>query len=179
MSASAYPDLEAIHRELGVPPDYATIRRLPWQAEATEERVLIAVRAGRAITLTVPAAAAWQEMKEAAAKRHVILIPLSGFRSVERQIELFRAKKSAGQSVAEILRVNAAPGFSEHHTGRAVDIGTNDSPPFEESFAATTAFRWLEAHAGSFGFSLSYPANNPHGIVFEPWHWLWQPGVGR
>ena len=22
---------------------------------------------------------------------------------------------------------------------------------------------------------MSYPRDNPHGIVYEPWHWCWQP----
>ena len=35
---------------------------------------------------------------------------------------------------------------------------------------------WLASHAGEFGFSMSYPRGNPHGIVYEPWHWLYAPG---
>lgn len=71
----------------------------------------------------------------------------------------------------EILNVNAAPGYSEHHGGRALDIGTPGEPPAEESFEHTPAFAWLTRHAGDFGFVMSYPRGNPHGIVYEPWHW--------
>ena len=50
--------------------------------------------------------------------------------------------------------------------------------PAEESFEATDAFAWLQAHAGEHGFHLSYPRDNPHGIVYEPWHWCWKPANG-
>jgi D-alanyl-D-alanine carboxypeptidase len=73
----------------------------------------------------------------------------------------------------EILKVNAAPGFSEHHSGRAIDIGTPGQPPAEESFEHTAAYAWLDAHAEQFGFRLSYPRGNSHGISYEPWHWYW------
>ena len=73
--------------------------------------------------------------------------------------------------MAEILQVNAAPGYSEHHGGEALDIGTPGEPPAEESFETTPAFAWLSQHAARHGFSLSYPRDNPHGIVYEPWHW--------
>src|SRR5690606_41627176 len=70
-----------------------------------------------------------------------------------------------------ILEVNAAPGWSEHHSGRAVDISAPGEPPAEESFEATPAFAWLRANAAGLGFTMSYPRDNPHGIVYEPWHW--------
>ena len=25
--------------------------------------------------------------------------------------------------------------------------------------------------AGAFGFSMTYPRDNPWGIIYEPWHW--------
>jgi D-alanyl-D-alanine carboxypeptidase len=67
--------------------------------------------------------------------------------------------------------VNAAPGHSEHHTGRAVDIATPGSRPLTEEFEQTDAFRWLSSRAVEFGFSLTYPRDNPWGIAYEPWHW--------
>ena len=53
----------------------------------------------------------------------------------------------------------------------ALDIGAPDEPPAEESFERTAAFAWLQEHAGEHGFAMSYPRDNPHGIVYEPWHW--------
>ena len=59
--------------------------------------------------------------------------------------------------------------------GTALDIGTPDEPPAEESFERTPAFAWLQANAGGYGFVMSYPRDNPHGIVYEPWHWRFDP----
>ena len=49
--------------------------------------------------------------------------------------------------------------------------GPPGEPPAEESFERTAAFDWLRTHAGAHGFTMSYPRDNPHGIVYEPWHW--------
>jgi D-alanyl-D-alanine carboxypeptidase len=113
-------------------------------------------------------------MQDAAQSDSVVLLPISGYRSLARQAEIIRSKRDVGQSLESILRVNTAPGYSEHHTGRALDIGTIDSVLLEESFGATPAFAWLSMHAQKFGFRLSYPRGNPLGIAYEPWHWLWR-----
>ena len=36
----------------------------------------------------------------------------------------------------------------------------------------------VQFNAGAHGFRLSYPRDNPHGIVYEPWHWCWHPPRG-
>ena len=110
-------------------------------------------------------------MQARAAEEGMHLLIVSGYRSVEYQARLIRKKINAGQSVSEILGVNAAPGHSEHHTGRAVDIATPGSRPLTEEFEESDAFRWLQEHGGTFGFSMSYPRNNPAGFIYEPWHW--------
>jgi zinc D-Ala-D-Ala carboxypeptidase len=69
--------------------------------------------------------------------------------------------------------VNAAPGYSEHHAGRAIDVATPSSRPLEQEFESTDAFRWLAAHADAFGFRLSFPRDNRHGIAYEPWHYCY------
>lgn len=164
-----------LNRELGLPADYAARRGLSLQPEATTLVVAGRTDDGREIQLDPAAATAWEQLRAAAAAEGIALILVSGFRSVDRQAEIIRRKRAAGQSAEQILRVNAAPGYSEHHTGCALDLGTPGEPPLEESFAATPAYRWLERHAAGFGFTLSYPRDNPHGIVYEPWHWRWQP----
>lgn len=168
--------LAAIHGELGLPADYTTHRGLPVQPEADPAALVVIGRndAGRDIALTLAAAAAWRQLHAAAARDSITLIPLSGFRSVARQAEIIRAKLAAGQSLSDILRLVAAPGYSEHHTGGALDIGSPENTALDEAFAATPAYHWLVAHASAFGFHLSYPAGNPHGIAYEPWHWCWR-----
>jgi D-alanyl-D-alanine carboxypeptidase len=99
-------------------------------------------------------------MRGAAVREDLELVAVSGFRSIERQAEIIREKLAAGQRLDEILRYVAAPGFSEHHTGRALDIATADHIELDEEFEHTTAFRWLVANAEQFGFTLSYPREN-------------------
>jgi len=166
-----------LHRALGIPPTYAAERRLAPQPEAAAgELADVGLNPdGRMIRLHRDAADAWRRMQAAAAAAGVALVPISGFRPVARQAELIREKLAAGRALDDILRTVAAPGFSEHHTGRALDIGSPDHLELEEDFARTAAFRWLEVHAGEFGFRLSYPRNNAHGIGYEPWHWCWHP----
>lgn len=167
--------LAALHRELGIPPQYAAERRLRPQPEAAEpDLVEIGINdEGRSIRLISSAARAWVAMHRAAARDDIELVAISGFRSIARQVEIFRAKLAAGQTAGEILRYVAAPGFSEHHTGRAIDIGSVEHLELDEEFATTSAFQWLQRNAVDFGFTLSYPRDNPHGIGFEPWHWFW------
>jgi D-alanyl-D-alanine carboxypeptidase len=112
-------------------------------------------------------------MQSAAAADDITLYPLSGFRSIARQTRIIRTNLAAGREPSDLFRFVAAPGFSEHHTGRAIDIGSPEDVSVEEKFAHTAAFRWLRRHAGKFGFVMSYPRRNPHGIGYEPWHWCW------
>jgi zinc D-Ala-D-Ala carboxypeptidase len=159
---------------LGIPADYAASRGLTLQVEATDLIRIGSNAAGRDILLSPPTAAAWDKMRLAASESGVTLLALSGFRSIGRQAEIIRAKRSAGETMEAILRVMAAPGYSEHHTGRAIDIGALGDPPLTEDFARTPAFQWLGAHASAYGFGMSYPRGNPHGIGYEPWHWYFR-----
>lgn len=122
--------------------------------------------------LLVPAAScAWQKLKNAAREDQVLLFIASGFRSIERQEEIIRRKLNNGACIEDIMKVCAPPGYSEHHTGCAVDIATPGSPILEAAFEETPAFRWLEIHANSFEFYLSFPKGNTCGYQYEPWHW--------
>ena len=133
---------------------------------------------GRDARLAAPAAEAWLRLRAAAAADDQVLVLISAFRSIAEQAEIIRRKRARGLAWETILRVNAYPGFSEHHTGRAIDLGTPGSVDLSESFENTPAFAWLQARAGMFGFRLSYPRDNPAGIAYEPWHWMWHPASG-
>ena len=130
----------------------------------------------RPLWLDAAAARGWRAMRAAALRGEVVLEAISGYRSHDYQLGIFRRKLARGQSVEQILRVNAAPGFSEHHGGRVLDISAPGEPAAEESFESTPAFAWLQSRAGDFGFEMSYPRGNPHGIDYEPWHWRWAGG---
>ena len=161
----------AIHRALGIPTDYG---RNPFLPQFREADLLVDVGVdtlGRVQKLAPEAARAWTEMVTAARSDSVQLFLVSGFRSIEYQCALFEKKLAAGHSIDSILAVNAAPGFSQHHTGSAVDIGTPGIELLTEEFEHTEAFRWLLAHADTFAFSMPYPRNNRYGFIYEPWHW--------
>ncbi len=164
-------------QELGIPSGYAKARGIAICPEATELVSIGPDDDGRDCLLAKPAAAQWRAMRAKAAEAGIELTPLSGFRSIERQAQIIRGKLALGEPVEQILRTMAAPGYSEHHSGCAVDIGTPDVPPLEEAFATTPAFKWLGENAANFGFHLSYPKNNRQGFIYEPWHWCWVPSA--
>lgn len=164
----------AVHRELGIAAGYADDRQIPLQPEA---RYLTSIGADvyeREQSLSPEAADAWAAMKKAASRDGVDLQVVSAYRSLSYQEGIVRRKLDKGQTLDEILRVSAAPGYSEHHSGCALDLTTPGYPVLEEEFEESDAFRWLVEHAASFDFYLSFPRDNPHGLAYEPWHWAWR-----
>jgi D-alanyl-D-alanine carboxypeptidase len=160
--------------ELGFPPDYADRCNLPLQVEADELCSIGPDIFQREQELSPEAAQAWQAMHAAAATEAVELQIVSAFRSVAYQADIVRRKLEQGQCLTDILQVSAAPGYSEHHSGRALDLTTPGYEPLEPEFEQSAAFAWLTANASRYGFSLSYPRDNPYGIAYEPWHWCWR-----
>ena len=162
---------QKLHQELGIPVDYGEDRSLPYYPEATGLVDVGPNLVGRMQRLTSDTAASWQQMVQAASDDGIRLLIVSGFRSFDYQAQLIRNKLEAGQSIGEILEVIAAPGFSQHHTGGAVDIATPGSRSLTEEFEESNAFAWLGENAGEFAFSMSYPRDNSYGFIYEPWHW--------
>jgi D-alanyl-D-alanine carboxypeptidase len=117
-------------------------------------------------------AASWQNMIATAKHDGVVLVAVSGFRSFDYQRKIVERKLAAGLKVEQIICVSALPGFSEHHTGRAIDIGTPGCPPVTEEFELTLAFDWLTRRGQDFGFRMTYPRGNQFGVIYEPWHWV-------
>jgi D-alanyl-D-alanine carboxypeptidase len=163
--------LRELHKELGIEANYAQDTGLEPFPEAGDLVDVGPNLVGHVQRLTPAAAESWAKMVAAAAADGVQLLIVSGFRGIEYQADLIRKKIAAGQQIGDILEVNTAPGFSEHHTGNAVDIATPGSRPLTEDFENSEAFQWLTKNAGRFGFSMTYPRGNPWGITYEPWHW--------
>jgi D-alanyl-D-alanine carboxypeptidase len=108
-------------------------------------------------------AAAWRAMRAAAAADGVMLVPTSGFRTMEEQERLW-AEHLSGARPTPVAR----PGYSNHQNGRALDITVHDSQESAE-------YRWLDAHAGAFGFrNVGAAFRRP-----EWWHWEWSAEANR
>ncbi len=158
---------------LGVPRDYGRRRKLRLQREPARLVSIGLDMHGREQWLQPRAARAWTAMRDRAAQDGIDLQLVSAFRSIEYQIGILERKLARGQAIDEILRVSAAPGYSEHHSGRCVDLATPGFAVLEEEFEHSPAFAWLSRNAHSFGFALSYLRDNRYGFAYEPWHWCW------
>lgn len=156
---------------LGISSELIAVRGLRECGEATDLEVAEVGAGGRNHLLIPAAAESWRNLKEAALDDGISLFIVSAFRSIDRQTEIVRQKLEAGMAIEEILTACAPPGYSEHHTGRAIDLSTPGSRAVEVEFDQTTAFAWLNVHAAKFRFYLSYPVGNQCGYQYEPWHW--------
>lgn len=117
-------------------------------------------------------------MFTAAEEEEIILVLGSGYRSDEEQQEIYDDYVNRlGQEHAD--RISSKAGYSEHQTGLAVDIYTDDDTyDLSDEFVNTDAGKWLSEHAYEYGFILRYPqgAEEITGFSYEPWHYRY---VGR
>ena len=129
------------------------------------------------LQLRADAARALLSLQRAAAADGVEIVVISAFRSRELQRQLFFEVSAArNQSPQDRAQVSAPPGFSEHSTGYAVDLGDARLPGtnLSASFESTPAFAWLMANAARYHFLLSFPRGNRQGVSYEPWHWRFE-----
>ncbi|MBW4481121.1 MAG: D-alanyl-D-alanine carboxypeptidase family protein [Tildeniella torsiva UHER 1998/13D] len=135
---------------------------------------LVALNANASIRLRTAAASQYEAMAQAASRAGVSLVPLSGFRSqAEQETIFFSLKADRGQNAQTRAEVSAPPGYSEHHTGYAIDIGDGNQAGtnLNSDFVDTRAYQWMETNAVQYGYELSFPPDNFQGVAFEPWHW--------
>ncbi len=120
-----------------------------------------------------------KEMQDDAEKDGIYLVFLSGYRSIKLQKQIFYSLKSMRNQIAsERARVSAPPGYSEHSTGFAIDIGDayEREADFEESFENTSAFKWLKNNAAKYHFRLSFDKDQT-SVDYEPWHWRYEGSI--
>ena len=112
---------------------------------------------------------------------------VSAYRSVEEQqavvSSVINQNISAGMSEADAksaaMSVLTEPGYSEHHTGLAIDLvdttyyQNTPNDLLNEAYADTDSAKWLAENAPKYGFILRYPKGKEAetGINFEPWHY--------
>lgn len=124
------------------------------------------VKNGGKIYLLPEACNALTAMAEKAEQDNIALIIDSGYRSAWYQKKIFKRLMEKGKTFDEIVRYVAPPGYSEHMLGLAVDFF-----PSDWRFADSLAYQWLKQHAGTFGFTESYPESRPDNKPWEPSHW--------
>ena len=112
--------------------------------EEAPEDDLVALDSNPEIRLRTAAAEQFEAMRRAAREAGHNLTPLSGFRTQEEQEYLFFGiKAERGQDAHTRAEVSAPPGYSEHHTGYAIDIGDGNQPDthLSQDFEETEAFK--------------------------------------
>lgn len=137
--------------------------------------------ADSSLQMQTEAAAAFDEMRQAANATGLHLMACSTYRSVERQTELYEAEvqkwidkgyadADAREKAATVVMI---PGCSEHNTGLAVDVGSVTNQRVEQDFENEPEFDWLQEHAAEYGFILRYPSDKQAitGVSYEPWHY--------
>ncbi len=115
-------------------------------------------------------------MCRAAAQEDVWFWVASGYRSVEEQRGVLGRAIGEGEQAGltaeaarqEALRTIARPGYSEHHTGLAIDLNDVSS-----GFEDTPAYAWLQRRGADYGFIQRYQGDKSHitGIDNESWHY--------
>ena len=137
---------------------------------------------------------AFKKMQAHASKDSIELKIISSTRNFETQKSIWEAKWTGvrkvenGQNLAEtvsdpeeraliILRYSSMPSTSRHHWGTDLDINALNNKYFE-SGKGLKEYRWLQKHAGTYGFCQPYTAKDhkrPNGYYEEKWHWSYIP----
>ena len=111
---------------------------------------------------------AFANMAEAARKDSVELITDSGYRSASFQERIIKRRMNEGSSFENVIRFVAPPGYSQHETGRALDM-----VPSEARFVYTDAYQWLKVNASEYGFYETLPEDSTGETYWESWHWYY------
>ena len=129
----------------------------------------------------------YEAFSEAATKAGFPLVIISAFRSVESQKEVFDTNvnglvsgngMSQEEAIAKTKETITEPGYSEHHTGLAVDIVDQDwynsysTQVLDASYGDQPGAKWIAENAPKYGFIIRYPKDRQDitGITYEPWH---------
>ena len=145
-----------INQSHPLPPDYIPENLIdigiPFDALPGDPKRLLEKRTAQAALRLV----------NAACQEGLCLYGISGYRSYNRQQELYTGSPYV-----------AAPGTSEHQSGLALDLSC---PAIRmeliSEFALTSEGKWLARNASLYGFILRYPQNKESitGVPYEPWH---------
>ena len=171
------PTFEAISKQIQSRRPYVALRAGGTCPAAPEPDRLTVARPvegylGKRIVVRPAALAAYRRMVAAAR------FAVPGLRSDARWLSIFSGFRDPAADAARCATEGNCQGItrakcSAHRTGLAFDLYVGESPGFGPDNTAdgnrrvmvkTSAYKWLLANAGKFGF-VNYP--------FEPWHWEW------
>ena len=136
---------------------------------------------------------AFDEMKTAAKKEGINLTIVSGYRSYERQEQIWNRKwkryenqgLNSEQIFDKIVEYSTVPGTSRHHWGTDLDI-IDSNASYSGDVLVPKKFHgdgpfckmkdWMDQNASKYGFALVYTLNEQRpGFKYEPWHWSYIP----
>ena len=114
---------------------------------------------------------AFKKMYKDAEEEELYLYISSPYRSYSRQKTLY-TNYSNIDGTKEADKYSARPGYSEHQTGLAFDLGTASNHNIND-FASSNEFEWVNKNAYKYGFILRYPYGKTYitGYIYEPWHY--------
>lgn len=166
---------------------YADSAQIPWQLLLVNDWNPMPAGYDDALTLSSFGSQQTDSRMEEALTRMLAdgsehgLALVSGFRSADLQHTLYwnKVEKYRTQGYNELDAqllggtVVKRPGFSEHNTGLAADLGGSGNFSLERDFADTQAYAWLIDHCADYGFILRFPEGKEDvtGVIFEPWHY--------
>ena len=93
------------------------------------------------------------------------------YRDYNYQLGVYNSyKKDKGIEYAD--GISARPGYSEHQTGLALDVGVDDRYA-NGKFQYSKEYTWMKDNCYKYGFILRYPEgkNDITGYNFEAWHY--------
>lgn len=112
-----------------------------------------------------------ENMFNDAKKVGINLIGISGYRSCDYQTTVYNDAVANDGAIAADNYV-AHPGHSEHQTGLAIDVLSDEYSNLDEGFENTESFKWLSENISNYGFIIRYPKGKEDitGYSYEPWH---------
>lgn len=118
-------------------------------------------------------AAMWiEKLFEAAKEEQINLVAVSGYRSYNRQKQIYEAN-IAEKGEKTTNQVSAKPGTSEHQTGLVMDVSAYSvGCELEQEFGSSAEGRWLAENSYKYGFIIRYGKEKEDitGYTYEPWH---------
>ena len=144
---------------------------------------------GNGFNLREEVSRAFRAMHDHAHEDGVEIHVYSGYRSFQRQLEIWNRKyrdfscssSSPEDVIRKIVASSAIPGTSRHHWGTDLDLidALPERPQrplsakhFLDGGAYHRLYEWLQQHAGDYGFHEVYTNDHDRsGFEHEPWQW--------